>query len=180
MALHVIYRFKAGKTIYRMVYHTYILYRFLGYKSICTIYFAKKLVCHRVIPRCNAFLYASRSCNLSNLFRFPGQNFALISEKCNTRHSALWSPSIKLNVLLTVHHSISWPCITVYQYNETKGMHFYSIYWESRLLHVSSTTCSFSGGAPQTPFGILRAYVSWLRHGCSGAVKMQPCRSQLT
>jgi predicted membrane protein len=36
MALHVIYNFKDEKTIYRMVYHTYRLYRFLGYKSICT------------------------------------------------------------------------------------------------------------------------------------------------
>jgi hypothetical protein len=32
----LIYRFEAEEMIYRMVYHTYRLYRFLGYKSICT------------------------------------------------------------------------------------------------------------------------------------------------
>jgi hypothetical protein len=32
----LLYRFKAEETIYRMVYHTYRLYRFLGYKSIYT------------------------------------------------------------------------------------------------------------------------------------------------
>jgi hypothetical protein len=48
MALHVIYRFKAEKTIYRMVYHTYRLHQFLGYKLICTASFAKKWVCQRV------------------------------------------------------------------------------------------------------------------------------------
>jgi hypothetical protein len=34
-------------------------------------------------------------------------------------------------------------------------------------LHVSSITCSSSGGASQTAFGILRAYISWLWHRCS-------------
>jgi hypothetical protein len=47
MALHVMYRFKAEKTIYRMVYNTYRLYRFLGFKSICTAQFAKILVWQR-------------------------------------------------------------------------------------------------------------------------------------
>jgi hypothetical protein len=38
-------------------------------------------------------------------------------------------------------------------------------------LHVSSITCSFSGGATQRVFGILRAYnVSWLWHGCTTTV----------
>jgi hypothetical protein len=35
-------------------------------------------------------------------------------------------------------------------------------------LHVSSITCSSSGGVTQTAFGKLRAYnASWLWHGCS-------------
>jgi hypothetical protein len=45
------------------------------------------------------------------------------------------------------------------------------------LLQISSITCSTSGGATQTPFGILRAYnVSF------GAVAdtLQPYHSQLT
>jgi hypothetical protein len=45
---------------------------------------------------------------------------------------------------------------------------FHSVYWESRSLQVSNITCSFSGGATQTAFGILCTYnVSWLWHGCS-------------
>jgi hypothetical protein len=31
---YVLYRLKAEETIYRMIYNTYRLYRFLGYKSI--------------------------------------------------------------------------------------------------------------------------------------------------
>jgi hypothetical protein len=55
-----------------------------------------------------------------------------------------------------------------------------SVYWNQcdaffikfienqRPPHVSSITCSSSGGAAQMAFGILRAYnVSWLWHGCS-------------
>jgi len=34
------YRLKAEEMIYRMVYHTYRLYRFLGYKSILKSLFA--------------------------------------------------------------------------------------------------------------------------------------------
>jgi hypothetical protein len=46
-------------------------------------------------------------------------------------------------------------------------------------LHVSSITCSSSGCATQTAFGILRAYnVSWLWHGCSEAVHVEALDSQ--
>jgi hypothetical protein len=34
MAWHVLYRFKAEEMHFRLVYHTYRLYRWLGYKSI--------------------------------------------------------------------------------------------------------------------------------------------------
>jgi hypothetical protein len=49
-------------------------------------------------------------------------------------------------------------------------------------VHVSSITCSSSGGATQMAFGILCAYnVSWLWHGCSeAAVSLQLFHSQLT
>jgi hypothetical protein len=42
MAWHVLYRLKAEETIYRMVYHTYRLYRFLVYKSILKPFFYVK------------------------------------------------------------------------------------------------------------------------------------------
>jgi hypothetical protein len=42
-------------------------------------------------------------------------------------------------------------------------------------IHVSSITCSSSGGASQTACGKLHAYnVSWLWHGCSFANLPQP------
>jgi len=43
MAEHVLYRLKVEETIYRMVYHTYRLYRFLGYVSILKSLFAYKI-----------------------------------------------------------------------------------------------------------------------------------------
>jgi hypothetical protein len=59
-----------------------------------------------------------------------------------------------------------WPCVTVYQHNETNVMHFsFSLLRINQTpLHVSSITWSSSGGASNTAFGILRAYVSWLWH----------------
>jgi hypothetical protein len=39
-AWHVLYSLKAEETIYRTVYHTYRLYRILGYKSILKPFFA--------------------------------------------------------------------------------------------------------------------------------------------
>jgi hypothetical protein len=60
-----------------------------------------------------------------------------------------------------VHHSIS-----VY-WNQHDAL-FIQFIDSQRPLHVSSITCSSSGGATQTAFGILRAYnVSWLWHGFS-------------
>jgi hypothetical protein len=72
------------------------------------------------------------------------------------------------NVLLTVRHRIS-------------------VYWNQRVepfiqfienqgplyVHVSSITCSASGGTTQTALGILRAWVSWLCHDCI-AIVAQP------
>jgi hypothetical protein len=57
----------------------------------------------------------------------------------------------------------------VYQYNETNVMHFsFNLLRIKGPLHVSSITCSSSGGASQTAFGIMRAcYVSWMWRGCS-------------
>jgi hypothetical protein len=52
-----------------------------------------------------------------------------------------------------------WPCIIVYQYDETNVMQFsLNLLRIKGPLHVSSFTCSSSGGAPQTVLGILRAY----------------------
>jgi hypothetical protein len=43
------------------------------------------------------------------------------------------------------------------------------------VIHVSNITCSSSGGAAQTAFGILRAYdVSWLWHCCSETARNIP------
>jgi hypothetical protein len=51
---------------------------------------------------------------------------------------------------------------------------FHSTFENQRPLPVSSITCSSSGSATQTAFGILHAYnVSWLCYGCS-------CHGQLT
>jgi hypothetical protein len=44
MARHVLYHLKAEESIYRMIYHTYRLYRFLGYKSNLKLFLRKKLV----------------------------------------------------------------------------------------------------------------------------------------
>jgi hypothetical protein len=80
----------------------------------------------------------------------------------------------KLNVLLSVHHSISVDC---YQHNKL----FIQFIDNQGPLHLSSITCSSSRGATQTAFGIQCAYnVSWLWHGYSFTVKLQPCHSQLT
>jgi hypothetical protein len=67
----------------------------------------------------------------------------------------------KVKVLLTVHH-----CISV-QWNQCDAL-FFQFIENQGPLHVSSITCSSSGGATQTEFGILRAYnVKWLWHGCN-------------
>jgi hypothetical protein len=68
-----------------------------------------------------------------------------------------------LNVLLTVHHSVS-----VY-WNQRDPL-FIQFVENQVPLHVSSFTCSSSGGAAQTAFSILRAY----------DVILQPCYSQPT
>jgi hypothetical protein len=73
---------------------------------------------------------------------------------------------------LTVHHSTSVWWLTVH--------HSISVWWNQRdalfiqfiknegPLHVSSVTCSSSGGYAKTTLGILHAcYVSWLHQGCS-------------
>jgi hypothetical protein len=63
-----------------------------------------------------------------------------------------------------------WPCIIVYQYNETNVMHFsFNLLRIRGHLHVSSTTCSSSGGDTQTTFGILRAY----NVSCSAVARLQ-------
>jgi hypothetical protein len=65
------------------------------------------------------------------------------------------------DVFLNVHHSIS-------VYRNQRDALFIQFIENQRPLHVSSITCSSSGGASKTAFGILRAYnVSWLWHGCS-------------
>jgi hypothetical protein len=57
-------------------------------------------------------------------------------------------------------------CTAVYQYDETNVMQFsFNLFENQGLLHVSSITCSSSGGSSQTARGVLRAcYVSWLCH----------------
>jgi hypothetical protein len=50
-----------------MVYHTYRLYRFLGYKSICTAKFAKKFVCQRV--KCWDFIFVEYICVNGSQFK---------------------------------------------------------------------------------------------------------------
>jgi hypothetical protein len=53
------------------------------------------------------------------------------------------------------------------QWNQRDAL-FIQVIENQRPLHVSSITCSSSGGFAQTAFGILRAYnVSWLWHACS-------------
>jgi hypothetical protein len=50
-------------------------------------------------------------------------------------------------------------------------MHFLFSLLKWRSLHVSSITCSSSGGASQTTLGTLRAcYVSWLHQDRSGSI----------
>jgi hypothetical protein len=58
---------------------------------------------------------------------------------------------------------------TVYQNYDNKGNALFIQFIENkRPLHVSSITCSSSGGFTQTELGILRAYnVSCLCHDCS-------------
>jgi hypothetical protein len=65
------------------------------------------------------------------------------------------------NVLLTVRHSSS------VQWNQRDALSIQFIEnWEP--LHVSSITCSSSGGFAQLELGILRAcYVSWLHPGAA-------------
>jgi hypothetical protein len=67
----------------------------------------------------------------------------------------------KLNALLTVHHSIS------VQWNQRDKLCIQFIE-NQEPLHISSISCSSSGGAAQTALGILRA------------VPLQSCHSQLT
>jgi hypothetical protein len=73
---------------------------------------------------------------------------------------------------VTVYQHSDWPCISVYQYNETNAIHFsFSLLRIKGLLHVSSITCSSSGFAAQTTFGILLAcYVSCHCHDSSFTV----------
>jgi hypothetical protein len=62
----------------------------------------------------------------------------------------------------------------VYQYSETNVMQFLFKLLRIKCLHVSSITCSSSGGATQAALGILRAcYVSWL-HQDSVSILVQP------
>jgi hypothetical protein len=68
-----------------------------------------------------------------------------------------------------------------HQYNETNLMYF-SFNW-LRIkgpLHVSSITCSSSGGASQAALGLLRACnVSWLHQTCRLAVDSSSCRGSV-
>jgi hypothetical protein len=75
--------------------------------------------------------------------------------------------------LLTVHRSVS------VQWNQHDAF-FIQFIENQEPLHVSSISCSSSGGASQTAFGILRAYVSWLCHDFSETAIVASWHSQLT
>jgi hypothetical protein len=80
-----------------------------------------------------------------------------------------------------------WPCIIVYQYNETNVKHF-SIYWDSKastcfehyllILRRRSTNGIWYIACVYCQLGVTR--LKWLLVHPQEAVKLQSCHSQLT
>jgi hypothetical protein len=64
-----------------------------------------------------------------------------------------------------VSHKTKHSTTSVY-WNKRDAL-FIQLMGNQRPLHVSSITRSSSGGSTQTAFGILRAFVSRLWHGCT-------------